>query len=49
VKKLAGRHVDELKRRLAETRSMVDTLEHLMRNCHGDRRPDCPILEDLSK
>ena len=49
VKKIAGRHVDELKRKLAETQSMVDTLEHLVRNCHGDHRPDCPILEDLSQ
>ena len=27
---------------------MVDTLEHLTRHCHGDHRPDCPILDDLS-
>jgi Cu(I)-responsive transcriptional regulator len=49
VKKIAGRHVDELKRKLAEIQSMLDTLEHLMRHCHGDHRPECPILEDLSK
>jgi DNA-binding transcriptional MerR regulator len=30
-------------------RFMVDTLEHLMRHCHGDHRPECPILEDLSQ
>jgi hypothetical protein len=29
--------------------SMVATLEHLTHNCHGDGRPECPILEDLAK
>jgi Cu(I)-responsive transcriptional regulator len=49
VKKLAGKHIDELKTRLAELQTIVDTLEHLTRHCHGDHRPDCPILEDLEK
>lgn len=49
VKRIAGKHVEELKRKLAELQSMVDTLEHLMKHCHGDQRPDCPILEDLAK
>jgi MerR family gold-responsive transcriptional activator of gol and ges genes len=26
---------------------MVEALEHLERHCHGDERPDCPILEHL--
>jgi MerR family transcriptional regulator, copper efflux regulator len=49
VKKVASKHVDELKRKLAEIQSMVETLEHLVRHCHDDHRPDCPILEDLSR
>ena len=49
VKKIAGKHVEELNRRVAELNAMVDTLEHLTRHCHGDQRPDCPILDDLSK
>jgi MerR family transcriptional regulator, copper efflux regulator len=48
VKKVAGKHVEGLKRKIAELRAMVDTLEHLTRHCHGDHRPDCPILDDLS-
>ena len=48
VKKIAGQHVDELTRRIGELKAMVDTLEHLSRRCHGDHRPDCPILDDLS-
>jgi MerR family copper efflux transcriptional regulator len=48
VKKIAGGHVDDLRRRIAEMQSMVATLEHLTHNCHGDQRPDCPILEDLA-
>lgn len=49
VKKIAGRHVDALKRKVAELNSMVHTLEHLVRHCHGDHRPECPILDDLAK
>ena len=48
VKKIAGGHMQDLKRRIEEMRSMVSTLEHLTHNCHGDHRPDCPILEDLA-
>ena len=48
VKKIAGKHIDELKAKIEELRSMVDTLEHLTKHCHGDHRPDCQILDDLS-
>ncbi len=47
VKKIAGRHRDELKEKIAELQAMVDTLDHLVSHCRGDNRPDCPILEDL--
>lgn len=49
VKKIAGRHVADLKRKIAELQSMVHTLEHLAKHCHGDHRPECPILDDLAK
>lgn len=47
VKRIAGRHIDELKSKIAELIAMVDTLEHLAHDCHGDHRPECPILDDL--
>ena len=49
VKKIAGGHMQDLKRRILEMQSMVATLEHLTHNCHGDSRPDCPILDDLAR
>jgi MerR family transcriptional regulator, copper efflux regulator len=49
VKKIAARHVGELRNKIAELESMVQTLEHLAKHCHGDHRPDCPILEDLAR
>ena len=49
VKKIAGGHMELLKQRIAEMRSMVATLEHLTQHCHGDQRPECPILEDLAR
>ena len=48
VKNVAGRHIAELKEKITQLKAMVDTLEHLSKHCHGDHRPDCPILEDLS-
>lgn len=47
VKKLAERHVAELDRKIQELESMRRTLRHLIHCCHGDDRPDCPILDDL--
>lgn len=48
VKSIAGKHLSELKTKLAELSGMVQALEHLSRHCHGDHRPECPILDDLS-
>jgi MerR family copper efflux transcriptional regulator len=48
VKRVALGHIDELERKMQQIASMTRTLRHLVQNCHGDGRPDCPILEDLS-
>lgn len=48
VKKIAAKHIEDLKLKIAELESMVQTLEHLTKHCHGDHRPDCPILDDLA-
>lgn len=48
VKRIAGKHIDDLKKKIAELESMVATLEHLTQHCNGDHRPDCPILDDLA-
>jgi Cu(I)-responsive transcriptional regulator len=49
VKALAEAHIQELEQKLQELQSMKATLEHLVHCCHGDDRPDCPILETLSE
>jgi len=49
VKALALAHVQDLERKLGEIRAMKSTLEHLAHCCHGDDRPECPILDNLSK
>lgn len=49
VKKIAAGHMAGLKQRIVEMQTMVATLEHLMHHCHGDHRPECPILDDLAK
>lgn len=48
VKILAEKHLLEIDKRLSELQQLRDTLTHLVHACHGDDRPDCPILQDLS-
>ena len=48
VKRLAEHHIAELEGKIAALQAMQRTLEQLACACHGDERPDCPILEDLS-
>ena len=48
VKALAQHRVDEIDRKIAELHTMRDALTHLIERCHGDDRPDCPILDDLA-
>jgi MerR family transcriptional regulator, copper efflux regulator len=48
VKRLAQTHIDELERKILELEGMRDTLRHLVNHCHGDHRPNCPILDDLA-
>ena len=47
VKALAERHLADLERRIAEMRTMAETLRRLVHSCHGDDRPECPILQEL--
>jgi len=49
VKALAEQRVGEIETKIAELRSMAATLQRLVQACHGDQRPDCPILEDLAR
>jgi Cu(I)-responsive transcriptional regulator len=48
VKALALEHVEELDQRIAELQEMKRTLQALAAHCHGDDRPDCPILDGLA-
>ena len=47
VKRIALAHVADLERRIAEMTAMKRTLAHLADCCHGDERPECPILDEL--
>ncbi len=48
VKRLAEQHIAALEEKVAALQSMQRTLERLACACHGDDRPDCPILDDLA-
>lgn len=47
VKALAQAHLHELDQKLQELQAMKATLEHLVHCCHGDDRPDCPIIDAI--
>jgi MerR family transcriptional regulator, copper efflux regulator len=47
VKALALARAAELKRKERELHALRRSLEQLARSCHGDERPDCPIIDDL--
>jgi len=49
VKNLALTHVKDMEQKITELESMVKTLKHLAKCCHGDNRPDCPIIDSLAK
>ena len=48
VKAMARHRVADIDRKIAELTEMRETLTHLMARCHGDERPDCPILQGLA-
>ncbi|MGK9166285.1 Cu(I)-responsive transcriptional regulator [Inquilinus limosus] len=48
VKRIALGHVAELEQKVEALKQMIATLRHLSASCHGDHRPDCPILDDLA-
>ncbi len=49
VRALAQAHIEELEEKLEDLRAMKATLEHLVQCCHGDERPDCPIIDTLAR
>lgn len=49
VKQLARAHIVELDAKIAELAAMKTTLTNLVDCCHGDARPECPILDELAR
>ena len=48
VKALALEHAEALREKIADLVQLRQALVHLAAHCHGDDRPECPILDDLS-
>lgn len=49
VRRIAQKHADDLNQRITAMQEMQRTLMTLIHCCHGDERPECPILEELAK
>ena len=48
VKNIAKAHLAEIERKIVELQSLQKTLSDLVSSCHGDGRPNCPIIDDLA-
>ena len=48
VKQIAQAHINSLAQRIVAMQAMQRSLQSLVQCCHGDDRPDCPILDDLA-
>lgn len=48
VQQIAIAHVEAIEEKIRELQSMRATLQKLISACHGDERPDCPILDDMA-
>ncbi len=48
VKALASAKLGQIEQKIAELQSLKKTLTHLVKTCHGDARPNCPILDELA-
>ncbi|HSS63403.1 MAG TPA: Cu(I)-responsive transcriptional regulator [Gammaproteobacteria bacterium] len=48
VKKLALAHADEIEARIRELESVKQAVLDLADHCHGDDRPECPIIDELA-
>ena len=48
VKAIATEKLGEIDRKIAELTGLREMLGHLVENCHGDARPECPIIDGLS-
>jgi MerR family transcriptional regulator, copper efflux regulator len=49
VHAMAAAHVDAIERKILELQTMKAALQNLLRRCHNDDRPACPILDDLAR
>ena len=48
VKAIAAAKLDDIERKIVELAALRDMLRHLVQTCHGDTRPDCPIIDGLA-
>tara|TARA_R110002095_G_scaffold174943_2_gene152423 strand:- start:93 stop:524 length:432 start_codon:yes stop_codon:yes gene_type:complete len=48
VKALAQQHIRQIGDKISELKAMRAVLQKLASACHGDDKPDCPIIDELS-
>ncbi len=49
VKRIAGEHLERINQKISDLIEMRNTLSELVDRCHGDDRPDCPILKSMAE
>ena len=49
VKRITLEKIAQLDDKLKDLNELRTALNYLANNCHGDNRPNCPIIDELSK
>ncbi len=49
VKEITSQRLEEIRQKMNELRHLYNELSHLKNNCHGDARPNCPIIDFLAE
>ena len=48
VKAIATAKLDDIDRKIRELTGLREMLQQLVASCHGDHRPECPIIDGLA-
>ena len=49
VRNIAKEHLAQIESKIVDLQAIQETLTHLVKECAGDDRPDCPILNTLEQ
>ena len=49
VKEIALQKIEELEKRIKQQQTLLDSLKKITKQCHGDKKASCPIIDAFVK